>query len=303
MVVRKVTCLEQLGLILKERRQELKYSLEDMSKKTKLSIIQLEAIEAGDIQFFIDDLSYLSYFVRYYSNALDLDFNDIRDQLDDSIMAYTDSINLTKVRRQEEINSRVLKTTKPGKQAKKSIDFASIGLFAISVVIIIALGFAIVKVVIPSLGSKDPIEPPVVTLPNDEEEEPDKESPEKPDEEEPAQSTLAVASTDSLNYEITGWNEDEEVILDLDFKNKAWVRFTEDDVQLDAPAQGIYEKDDNAKVILKAKKDKVISVNVGYVRGNVFSLNGEEVAMNEDIANSPSAHVFNFKFTEGATTE
>ena len=299
-----MTCLEQIGAILKERRQELNLSLNDMSEKTKLSLVQLEAIESGNIEFFIDDLSYLSYFVRYYSNALDINFNDIREELDDSIMSYTDSISLTKIKNQEEINKRVLKTTSRGKRAKKSIDFASIGLFLISLLIVVLLGFAVIKVIIPALGSKGPIEPPVVTLPGDLEEPDDEEKkPETPIEETPVEQELLVTEKDALNYEISGWTEDEEISINLKFNNRSWVGFSEDGEALAAPASAIYEKDDNALVIVKAKKDKVLSVNVGYTNGNVFSVNGEDITLNPDVATSPSSHVFNFTFKEGDLTE
>lgn len=300
-----MTCLEQIGALLKERREELNLSLSDMSEKTKLSLVQLEAIEAGDIQFFIDDLSYLSYFVRYYSNALDIDFNDIREGLDDSIMAYTDSISLTKIKNQEAINKRVLKTTSKGKRAKKSIDFASIGLFLISLLIVVLLGFAVVKVLLPALNSKGPIEPPVVTLPEDEETPDDgNKEPETPIEETPVEQELIVTEIDELNYEISGWTEDEEVTINLKFNNRSWVGFSDENGDaLDAPRSEIYEKGDNALVILKAKKDKVLTANVGYTNGNVFSVNDEDIELNPAVATSPSSHVFNFKFTEGALTE
>ena len=302
MIVRKVTYLEHIGAILKERRLELKFSLEDMSEKTKLSVVQLEAIEAGNIKLFEDDLSYLSYFVRYYSNALGIDYNDIRGQLDDSIMAYTDSISVSKVQQKEAMSERVLHTTKKGSKARKSVDFSSIGLFAITILIVIALIFTVWKVVIPSIQSNKSDELPIVNLPKDEVETPEEE-PEAPVVEEPVATKLVVKEVDPLLYEISGWKENEDIKINLEFHNQAWVRFIEDGAYLGAPAEGIYEKDDNALVILKAKKGKELSVNVGYFAGNVFTLNGEAIPVNPEIADSPGAYVINFVLTEGASTE
>ncbi len=161
-----MTCLEQIGLILKEQRQELKMSLAAMSEKTKLSIVQLEAIEEGNIEFFKDDLSYLSYFVRYYANALGLDFNEIRDELDDSIMDFTSSISVSRVKQKEEMNQRVIhKTQQHRKKARKNIDYSSVALFLLTALILVLVGFAIVKVVLPSLQSMGNNEPPVVEVP------------------------------------------------------------------------------------------------------------------------------------------
>lgn len=300
-----MTCLEHIGLILKEQRQELKMSLAAMSEKTKLSIIQLEAIEEGNIEFFKDDLSYLSYFVRYYANALGLDFNEIRDDLDDSIMDFTNSISLSKIKQKEELNQRVIhKTQQHRKKARKNIDYSSVGLFVLTALILVLVGFAIFKVVLPSLQSMGNNEPPVVEVPGSEVESPETpETPSEPEVELPEVSTLSVTEVDPLNYEIRGWKVDEELTIDLDFANRAWVRFSEDGLAMDAPAQGTYEKGENAQVILKAQNDKVLSVNVGYFKGNVFSLNGQAIPVNADIAQSPSAHVINFKLVEGESTE
>ncbi|WP_223246850.1 helix-turn-helix domain-containing protein [Erysipelothrix rhusiopathiae] len=107
--------MEKIGLILQERRKEQGYSLEEMSVKTKLSTVQLSAIEEGNIQFFKDDLSYLSYFVRYYANALGIDYNELRNELDDTINAYTDSITVSQIKKQDEITSNVQKNQRKQK--------------------------------------------------------------------------------------------------------------------------------------------------------------------------------------------
>lgn len=310
MVVRKVTYLENIGALLKERRQELNYSLEDMSEKTKLSIVQLEAIESGNIQLFEDDLSYLSYFVRYYSNALGIDYNEIREQLDDSIMAYTDSISISKVKSKEAMNERVFHQAQSGSKSKRNVDFSSIGLFVITLIIMGLLIFAVVRFVVPAVQSKESNEPPIVQLPDDVDENttPDEtptvpvEEPEE-EEEELVEKELLVTEIDSTTYEISGWEDDEELTINLDFRNRAWTRFTEDGVALDVPSQGIYESGENAQVILKASEGKVLAVNVGYFNGNIFSLNGEEIAINPEVASSTGSYVIDFKIVEGESAE
>lgn len=296
--------MENIGEILKERRLELDKSLDDMSEETKLSNIQLKAIERGDIQFFKDDLSYLTYFVRYYSNALGIDFNEIRDELDDSIMAYTTSIDVSKMEQKEDMSKRVMHTASRGSKAKKKIDYSSIGLFVISLLIIALLGIAFKNVILPAFKNNDPVEPPVVTVPDDPEDNDNNKDdvPSEPEEpEEPEESVLTVnqVENDAYTYEITGWQEDEELIFDFDFNNRSWIRFAEDGVVLDTPNQGIYERDENAKVIIKAKKDKVLNANIGYPKGNTVSLNDEQLEINPEAANSTSGIQLNFKLVEG----
>ena len=57
--------MKEIGATLKKRREELGYTLEEMSNKTRISVAQLKALEDGDLEFFKDDLSYVRYFVRF----------------------------------------------------------------------------------------------------------------------------------------------------------------------------------------------------------------------------------------------
>ncbi|CAM3583524.1 RodZ family helix-turn-helix domain-containing protein [Erysipelothrix urinaevulpis] len=293
--------MENIGAILKERRQQLNYTLEEMSAQTKLSIVQLQAIERGDIQFFKDDLSYLSYFVRYYANALGIDYNEIRNQLDDSINQYTDTVSLSKIRKQEEINERVLTQAKRGAKARRKIDFSSIILVGVVIVIGALLVVAWQKVIWPGLQAKDPINPPVIVVPD--EEKPEDEGEEKPEEKPEDVAKLDVKTVDPFHYEITGWKEGDELTFDLKVVNRTWVRFSENGVVLDAPAQGIYETDQDVKVILKAEKDKVLSANIGYVKGNIITLNEEKIELAPEAGESQSGLVLEFKLVEGEVTE
>ena len=105
--------MENIGQILKEKRLELNYTLEDMSQKTKMSTVQLKAIEDGNISFFKEDLSYLSYFVRYYSNALNIDYNELRKDLDHTITEFTQTISIKEISELEAINQKPIVTPLP----------------------------------------------------------------------------------------------------------------------------------------------------------------------------------------------
>ena len=54
--------MKEIGATLRKRREELGYTLEEMSNKTRISVAQLNALEEGDLEFFKDDLSYVRYF-------------------------------------------------------------------------------------------------------------------------------------------------------------------------------------------------------------------------------------------------
>ena len=86
--------MKEIGATLKKRREELGYTLEEMSNKTRISVAQLKALEDGDLEFFKDDLSYVRYFVRFYCQALYLDFDPLRDQLSQDLDQFTETMSL-----------------------------------------------------------------------------------------------------------------------------------------------------------------------------------------------------------------
>lgn len=186
--------LEKIGLILQERRKEQGYSLEEMSVKTKLSTVQLSAIEEGNIQFFKDDLSYLSYFVRYYANALGIDYNELRNELDDTINAYTDSITVSQIKKQDEITSNVQKKSKktkvkskPTSKGRKKMDLQTIAMLLFAIAIVALLFFGGYKLLSGSLNVKDPIEDPgsTIVVSKEDPKEESKEDEKKPETEKP----------------------------------------------------------------------------------------------------------------------
>lgn len=155
-----------IGELLKEKRLELGYSLDDMSEKTKLSKIQLKAIEEGNISFFKDDLSYLSYFVRYYANALGINYNDIRNDLDNTISGFTNTLSISKVNEMERIEQNIASSKRSAPRKKTNIpkvDFASAGIIALALAILLGLGFVFVKVIVPAIQSGD--DQPIVSRP------------------------------------------------------------------------------------------------------------------------------------------
>lgn len=305
--------MENIGLILKERRESLNLTLEDMSRQTKLSTVQLQAIEEGNIEFFRDDLSYLTYFVRYYANALDLDFDEIREELDASIVAYTDSLNLSKIKEQENISRNVIKRSTVQPKKRPLIDLKSVSLVLIAIAIVFGLGFSFKKWVYPAMKEKDPIDEPIVVVPEDKDEEkkteekdPEKEITDEKDpkeDEKTEEAELKVEARDPYYYLVTGWKEGDSLQFEFDFTNRAWVRFSEDDQILENPSQGTYESGDKAQVILEAKAGKKLSVNVGYMKGNTVTLNEKPIELASEAAESVSGMVLEFELVEGESAE
>ncbi|WP_159648289.1 helix-turn-helix domain-containing protein [Erysipelothrix aquatica] len=303
--------MERIGSILKEKRIEKGLSLEDMSKTTKLSTIQLEAIEEGNIQFFKEDLSYLSYFVRYYANALGVSYDELRDDLDDTIHAYTDSITVSQIQKQDEITTNIRNKVNPNAnvkvhRAKKSrrFDFGTVGLVVLGVAIVTLFGYLAITYVVPMFGSTDPIEKPVITVPKVEEEEKPAEGSgntgaETTPETNP-NTTVTVNRTSPTEYAIAGWEQGKDVTLDFTFNATSWMQFEEDGKIMTSPASGTYPQGQTAKVTVKPSKNKKIEVQYGAFKGNTIKVNGVDLEIDPSIAPADVV-LLTFTFIEGAT--
>lgn len=296
--------MEKIGSALKERRIQLGYSLQEMNEKTKLSISQLEAIERGDIAYFKEDLSYLSYFVRYYANALNMNYDELRDDMDTTISEYTASISLSQIKKQESINNNIRNKSdsKPKfhstvmKPKKKIIDFRTFGLIAIAIAIVASLGFILVKYV-PTWLNQDPIERPIIQVPGEEEETPpEEETPGGEVEETPA--TLEIVMVDPNSYEIRGLNANDPAELKVIFAERSWTQFRLNNVKMTDPKEAIYEAGTEAIVKTAVADQTVVSISFGRLKGNTLEINGTPIVLDASVADAIVANI-SFKFVVG----
>lgn len=109
--------------ILKERRTNLKLSIQDVSNQTRLAPQYIQAIEEHNLDVFSDDFSFVRYFVHAYSDAIGVNWNAISEEVDMDVNEFAHQRNMALTmaqRRMVEQMSSVQKTKKPVKKKKKS---------------------------------------------------------------------------------------------------------------------------------------------------------------------------------------
>ena len=314
--------MENIGQILKEKRLELDYTLEDMSQKTKMSTVQLKAIEDGNISFFKEDLSYLSYFVRYYSNALNIDYNELRKDLDHTITEFTQTISIKEISELEAINENIDTIAKkkvrhqvrhqdkhPDRNSdraknlsktKRSIDYTSWLLLGLAVVITIGLIFSFFKFIVPAFQNSSPIDKPIVNpLPNpDEGETPVKPNPSQPapEPEKPVEQITTVSKVDAGNYSVQSWAENENMMFELKIQIDTTLRFNLDGVAQSTPEPRIYRSGETVSFTTTALEGRTLLVNIGFPLNNEIYLNGNKVDLDTSVTSSkkPAAVLFTF---------
>lgn len=90
--------MKEIGEKLKETRESIGVSIEEAAEDLKMRPIQLENIEAGDMNAFKDVFS-LKYFIRDYSKYLGLDYEDMIDEYNEYLFDYTSKLSLDDIKK------------------------------------------------------------------------------------------------------------------------------------------------------------------------------------------------------------
>ncbi len=90
--------MKEIGAALKEAREDMGVSLEEVAGDLKLRVSQLEDIEAGNLDAF-KDVYYLKYFIRDYAKYLGLNYEDMIDEFNEYLFDYTSKISIDDIRK------------------------------------------------------------------------------------------------------------------------------------------------------------------------------------------------------------
>lgn len=104
--------------ILKQRRIDLKLSVQDVSMQTRLAPEYIVAIEENNLDVFSDDYSFVRYFVHSYAGAIGVNWDAISTEVDQTIKYHAHKKNMALTQAQRQIVENMPKV-KAGKKTKK----------------------------------------------------------------------------------------------------------------------------------------------------------------------------------------
>lgn len=281
----------EIGNSLKERREELGFSLKQMSDKTRVPVNKLQAIENGDLKYFENDFTYLKFYIRYYCNALHLDFEVFRDQLDLALDEFSNTTKMLKISEINEIQDRVKeRINKPLNRKKFDISFIS---FVSSIVLlVITLLLVFVFLILPNLN-KD--EEALINNNNTDIPSPIEDIDDVDTEVEETPKVLSISQIDSVNYEITGFNDLQELAMLINFKSNAYVRIRVDgDKAVNLPSK-LYNVGSTLDFKFNAANDTILEVYIGWMNGNTISINDIVIPIDSEIASRNGSVTFTFR--------
>ena len=138
--------MKDIGLKLKEKREENGVSIEEAAEDLKMRPSQISSIEEGKTEDF-KDVFYLKYFIRDYAKYLGLDSEKILDEFNEYLFDMTSKIpvDLIEKAKKEKKDSEEVTSPYTKEDKKKNKIFKLLIGFGI-VIVLIVLGYVVVSI-------------------------------------------------------------------------------------------------------------------------------------------------------------
>lgn len=139
--------MKEIGEKLKEARENMGISIEEVSSDLNVNIKQIENIESGNMEAF-KDIFYLKYFIRDYAKYLGLNKEDLVDEFNEYLFDYTSKLSLDEIKKaqKEEKKDKIEKKIKSPYTIERKSGFyiPPIIIYALIGILIIVLLFLII---------------------------------------------------------------------------------------------------------------------------------------------------------------
>ena len=137
--------MKEIGIKLKEKREENGVSVEEAAEDLKLRPSQIISIEEGKREDF-DDVFYLKYFIRDYAKYLGLDGEKLVDEFNEYLFDYTSKIPVEIIENAKREKKEVKKDyVSPYTIKKKDKTFPKSILIIGLIVIVLLFGYFIIS--------------------------------------------------------------------------------------------------------------------------------------------------------------
>lgn len=147
--------MKEIGLRLRQKREENGVSIEEAAQDLQMRVSQLESIEEGNKDDFKDIFS-LKYFIRDYAKYLGLDGEEMLDSFNEYLFEETSKISLEEIneaKKKKEESERNMKILSPYTLTNK--DKKRRKIIVISICIFILLSVIVYLIVRNNGGSDD----------------------------------------------------------------------------------------------------------------------------------------------------
>ncbi len=138
--------MKNIGLTLKNKREESGLSIEEVAEDLKMRPSQIESIEEGRTEDF-KDVFYLKYFLRDYAKYLGLDSEKILDEFSEYLFDITSKIPvglIDKAKKEKKKESKDQKSPYT-KETKRVLNPTKLVIGIIGLIVLIIIGYVIIS--------------------------------------------------------------------------------------------------------------------------------------------------------------
>lgn len=137
--------MKEIGEKLKEARESIGVSIEEVAEDLKLRPSQIENIETGNTDAF-KDMFYLKYFIRDYAKYLGLDKEDLIDEFNEYLFDYTSRLSLDDIKAAKKSKKENKKIKSPYTiERKNHMPIIMFGIYAIIVILVVLIIYFIIN--------------------------------------------------------------------------------------------------------------------------------------------------------------
>ena len=137
--------MKDIGLKLKEKREENGVSLEEAAEDLKMRPSQIESLENGNKEDFKDVMS-LKYFIRDYAKYLGLDGEKMMDEFNEFLFDFTSKIPVNDIEKAKEENKTKKTVASPYTNMSQRVHNRRILILSIiMVVVLVVVGYLVVS--------------------------------------------------------------------------------------------------------------------------------------------------------------
>ena len=137
--------MKDIGLKLKEKREENGVSIEEAADDLKMRPSQIISLESGKKEDFKDVMS-LKYFIRDYAKYLGLDGEKLVDEFNEFLFDFTSKIPVNEIEKAKQNNQKKKDVVSPYTKTNKKNNKYKIFIISIIIFIVICIvGYFIVS--------------------------------------------------------------------------------------------------------------------------------------------------------------
>lgn len=137
--------MKEIGLKLKEKREENGVSIEEVAEDLKIRPSQIVSLEEGKKEDFKDVL-FLKYFIRDYGKYLGLDGEELVDEFNEFLFDFTSKIPVEEIENAKNSNANNGKEiVSPYTKIKKDRNLFKLIIIIILVIILFILGYLVIS--------------------------------------------------------------------------------------------------------------------------------------------------------------